>query len=292
MEKIIYYDKLGFIPSENLKIPEDYLEESKKKYELLMELENSDILRSEEGVEVRVYKPNLQLQKEFYRKTLTKTWPGIIVKKPHFHKFSLKNLVRHKSLLLKSLIFPLSFADLFSAEGTIGRMRKKDIELHVPLLLTPSSIDKDFCYLHELIHSIKFQHNSSDELVPYRIPGDLLGINTFNHIYHSEWFSYAKLGLNTPLLTLSFLFPLTSPFYIPSLCSFSVIGGYIRARRKFKKFDRFVEKCEKEGLNPYYLLLRSDLSEYDLSKDIYEQLKKKKGLRWEIIRVRLENDLI
>ena len=161
----------------------------------------------------------------------------------------------------------------------------------MPLITyTELSYSTEEKYVHELVHSIKSQFSLSllDEVYAFKIQNRVNDTNEFSALKTGVIYgtSYMILGYNTPLFAASCLL---SPLFLCAPLSIVPLTAYCFYKTN-KKFEKFVKKCKSEKLNPYYLLLRSDLSEYELNRPIRDQLKTKKGLRWDIIRLRMERD--
>jgi hypothetical protein len=288
MDKIIGYDRKGFVPSEGIKTLEEYVQESKQKESFLSELRDNldQVLYEKLGEEfnAKLYEPPKWVRERFEEITATEIWPGIIT--TELGAITIK--AYKKGIIKWSFLFPLLFFKLLTPAGKSICLREK---INVPTIERYAfDASKKELYIHELTHAMRDQFTKKifDEISAFKFQDKINNTHTFSSI---EWgleygFGYSVLGYNTPLLVASVLFNpllLCAPFGIVP-----VTACYFY--KEAKKFDKFIDRCEQEGLNPWYLLLRSDVHEYKLDERISEQLEKKEGLRFEIMRMRIEDD--
>ncbi len=107
----------------------------------------------------------------------------------------------------------------------------------------------------------------------------------------------AVFGLNTPYLislvsAAHFLGNHIYPFglFSPLVLSTVLFGSY--GLHYFKKIRKFVRKCLREDINPFYLMLRSNIEEFNLNRSIGRQIeeKAKSSYRFKVIDLRLKKD--
>jgi hypothetical protein len=291
MEEIIRYDRMGFIPSRYVETLDDYKQESREKLFFLLKIKDSPekVLYEKFGkrLKVELYEPPNWLKDDFKEVTLTDTWPGVITTNSELGKITTK--YAKNALIIFSPLFPfLLFDVLFGAEGRALDFGEK---ISIPIITYEEnnySIEEK--YTHELIHGVRDQFTSK--------PGEFYAYKVQDKINNAKKFSALKdgvdygliytmtFGFNTPLIAASCLL---SPLLLFTALGIIPITAY-SFHRTDKKFEKFIRKCENEKLNPYYLILRSDLKEYKMNKSITEQLKEKNGLRWDIIRLRVGKD--
>ena len=304
IDLILEYDSMGFVPKKGESIS-DYMHNSCIKKEILADPISYFKNKYRES-ESKLYELPSYCKRNFEEETLTKPWPAILISKEEKEKI-LKEYVKsikngsHKdktSFYLFSLIFPSLFiADKIASvgEGKIIPLYENP-ELNIPLIVEDedSSYTIDEKYFHEFqhaisrqftyklreVHSFKFQklcENSNDNS-----PAWTHGLDY--GIMYSLF-----LGPNTPLLA-SYFFLTPYSLLLAGIPIPITIYDFWRTE---KKIDKFTEKCEKEKLPPWYLLLRTNLKEFNSSKTIKEQINEKssKELKYEIIKKRLQDEL-
>lgn len=290
MEEVIRYDRRGFVPSRYVESLEEYKQESREKEYFLARLrEDPKKLFYEKfgkELEVKLYEPPSQLKNEFKETALTDTWPGIITTSSELGKITVRRY--SKSLLVAGIMFPGLLLNCFSSAGRSVDLKEK---IGTPIFTEKdySSISLEGKYTHELVHSIRSQFALSlDEVEAFKFQDKINHTNNFSAIGVGALYGCGYIiafGYNTPLLALSYRYP---PLLIAPIGILPVTTFYFHKRSK--KMDKFVERCEGESLNPYYLLLRSNLKEYKLNIPISEQIEKKEGVRWDIMKLRMKDD--
>ena len=328
---LLEYDKKGFIPSRRAKSINEYMEESEKKIMLLEKFKDDPrVLSKRLGGEltVELYSPSQEFREKFTSYTLTEPWPAVLMREYTYHKFK-----PYKDLNFFSILFPVSILtrNTGKKEGSVLNYVSDNTNLSIPLLIYYSSDSERYLegkYAHELAHSIRSQFMEpprffygSEEIHAYNFE-EFFG----NYSPVSEWmkgrkklseenafllfgeaknygalgFGYGamyalEIGFSTPQLALFPFSPIFSDLLLMTeLAAIPFITG-IYFHRLNKKIKKFFKKCVEEDIPPWYLLLRSNVTDYDLSnrKKIREQIeeKAKKNLRWKIIQMRLENEI-
>lgn len=103
-------------------------------------------------------------------------------------------------------------------------------------------------------------------------------------------------GLNSPyLIFLSYISHFDSVVLFSGISlplAASVVACWSYGVNYFRKIKRFIRKCLKEGINPYYLMLRTNVEEFNLEQPIRRQIeeKAKSKVRFKMIDVRLKKD--
>jgi hypothetical protein len=290
MEEILRYDRRGFIPSPATTTLREYLVESRAKERLFADV-REEVRRKFSRLEGELYEPPSYLKKEFYQVTATQAaWPGIKFSWRGYSAFVRSAFLKWKNLAEVALFPTLLLPRLWSA-GTIVKFEKYGQKLWIPIL-SPSQ--HEWAYFHELAHVLKRQFQPygwlSEEMTCDGIGMRVFGVELTRlggrPLAFARSFSW-MYGLNTPAVIASTFCPYLLPASLGAVLTLTLARGYAAVR----KFRKFVRKCEAERLNPYYLALRSRLGEYDLGRPIREQLARAKGLRWEIMRLRMEADV-
>ena len=304
IDLILEYDSRGFIPKKGESVS-DYIHNSCIKKEILAD--PISYFKNKYGEsESKLYELPSYCKRNFEEETLTKPWPAILISKEEEKKILkeyVKSIINRSykqkiSFYLLCLIFPsLSIIDKIASLRSGGRIMSlyENPELRIPLIVDEdSSYTIDEKYFHEFqhaissqftyklreVHSFKFQklcENSNDNS-PAWTHGLKYGI----------MYSFF-IGPNTPLLASCFFL---TPYSLLSAEIPIPITIYDFWRTE-KKIDKFTEKCEKEKLPPWYLLLRTNLKEFNSSKTIKEQINEKssKELKYKIIQKRLQDEL-
>ncbi|RLI98822.1 MAG: hypothetical protein DRP00_01050 [Candidatus Aenigmatarchaeota archaeon] len=117
MEEVIRYDRMGFIPSKNLKSFEDYKQESREKLSFLLKIKENPgkVLHEKYGKKLRVelYEPPRWLEHNFKEVTFTNTWPGIITDCSELRKIIIEDA---KPVLMLAPLFPFLLLKFFAEE--------------------------------------------------------------------------------------------------------------------------------------------------------------------------------
>lgn len=321
-EHLIELDRIGIFPQtmEDLLI---LLGLIKNPYEEIMEkIRNKaeKILEKITGHEIPV-KIYTEHEDEFYSVFGTKPFPTLEIEEKY--KSSVKLPIPtytfllfpfcyfiYKNIRVGGRLIPFelekSYNVIISGITTLRLKGKKKID--IPVIFSKKNEDKNlkkFKAIHENVHAIRrewrvdslnflkeelygfsYIPKKLSELRPRKIKSWKMGCvgGVYGLLYG------IGLGLNTPyLLALAYsLYPLGLVYPIVAGATL----GMAYSKYYFRKIKKFVKKCEEENINPYYLMLRSNIEEFNLKKSIRKQIerKAKHKLRFKIIELRLKRD--
>jgi len=305
IDLILEYDNMGFIPKKGENVS-NYMHNSCIKKEILAD--PISYFKNKYGVyESKLYELPTYCKRNFEEESLTKPWPAILISKEEEKKILkeyVKSIINRSykqkiSFYLFCLIFPSLFiADKTASLGCGGRTIQlyENPELNIPLIVENenSSYTIDEKYFHEFQHAISSQFtNKLREEYSFKFQ-KLCENSNDNSSAWTHGLDYGIMyslffGPNTPLLASYFFL---TPYSL-LLAGIPIPITTYNFWRTEKKIDKFIEKCEKEKLPPWYLLLRTNLKEFNSSKTIKEQINEKssKELKYEIIKKRLQDEL-
>ena len=298
MSDVVEYDKMGFVPSVKVETLDGYLRESEMKQELMEKSETSP--ESYVGGECRVKRLQGNALEHFCNRFKTNPFPTVFVPRDVLRKKK-KSSFGNKSFL--------------RTDGTIFYL-EEGLRLRVPIVANDTSSYEDsleeFCIMHESLHSIRDQwrtklfyregmveeamaylvHTSPeftrDRLVKFgmkyssgetlaSIPFCLMGggVGLINSLSNGVYFDQGLLsGIcvgGGSVLT----------FGLAVLCF-----NYAALVPRLIKGKKLIQKGLDEKVSMSYLFLRSNFHEFNLEQSLEEQIARKKGVRWDVMRIR------
>ncbi len=279
---IEFFDRKGFVPSKKVKTLDDYLLESWGKLQLIDEFKNDPqkFISEHLGIDtdIEILLPSEGWQKRFYETFLTEPLPGIYADPIDVKKIMTSHSLFQKTRYWSHRLIPTGFM------GTILDFGDKKLNTYIPII---KKVEKDddneasewLC--HETVHCVRSQYHRLglrqtlsygfvEETIAYSIdkPGDTKTmLRVFPAIMQGIMFSPFLLG--------AYLF-----YPIANIPTFSCIGMSLYYGNKTASFFK---KCEDEGLNPFYLFLRSSPSEYPKKEPVRDQLYENDNVRFRIM---------
>ncbi|GEM_PF-4970702 len=284
---VVYYDRMGIVPSRGIIDISGYLREAEQKCRMLDKLQSSpnDLIKGN----FRVETVSGENSEKFVHKFDTLPLPAIVAERKDFKKM-------YKSA---SLRYRLSYyVTLGRADGTVV-YPDKTVRLKVPIIVDTHKKDElENRIIHETVHSVRSQWKTFlgdartrglEETMAYIVDSSPQETAQLISILGTAYSSLAAL-LTAPILVLA----ITAYGYK----SFGWVGGVlsavslpafdlIRTVPKLRKAKKLMLKGFEEGVNLNYLFLRADVSEFNLKQRFEEQIARKQGVKWEVIRTRL-----
>ncbi len=282
------YDRQGLIPSRGVKTVDEYLREAEQKRGLLEKLQE----RPHELIEGKFQIETLTGKSldQFVRKFDTVPLPAIVAGKADFKRIYTAESLRHK------LTYYVTFGAI---DGGFLQPDKK-IKLFVPIIVDSQAKEKKEAFIaHEAVHSLRNQWQtffsdaktrSLEETMAY-----LSDKSATETAYMTLQGGVAYSILNSFMLRL----PLTIGAAVMGYASHGWAGGavgllylpaldLINTVPQLLNAERIMKKGFKEGINPNYLFLRANLNEFNLRQSLEEQIAKKQGVKWDVMRATLD----
>ncbi len=284
---IEFFDRKGFVPSRKVKTLDDYLQESVDKLELIENFKNNsqDFISEHLGIDtnIEVLLPSEGWQKRFYEIFLTEPLPGI-----YASSIDVRKIMTSHSLFQKTKYWLGCRLISLGFRGTILDFGDKNLNTYIPIIKKGEKDDNEEAsewLCHETVHCVRSQR------LGLRLR-DVLGYGSVEETiaYTIDDISDTNIALNflPPIIQGVILSPilLGAHFFYPiaNISTFSVIGMSLYYGNKTATF---FNKCEKEELNPHYMFLRSNPSEYSKKEPIRDQLYKNNNVRFKIMANRL-----
>jgi hypothetical protein len=284
-EDVIFYDCQGFVPSMEVKSLDDYLRESEHKHKALEKLASNpaEFLSKDIGCKIRMESASEKDAEDFYNVFMTRPMPALVARDQEF--FRTVKIHREMGWIDRYL-------KVLGINGTIVRPRVNGCKLTVPIVRdSPDISDRSRTICHESVHAIidsrdslrrKMRYGINDEAMAYvwNVPDSAkpMSMLLINVIYQGMFLAPLAIAAGLSATFVAGFDPILS-----FAAAFGVSGSYAYHG---KQAYGFIRKCHEEHLNPYYLLLRSDPSEY--KSKILETLAKEPGPRFEVMRHRLK----
>jgi hypothetical protein len=281
--EIEHYDELGLLPSRQAKNIEEYLKQAEINAKILEELQKNPQTLAEKIGPFELIYPDKEIERQFYKKFLTRIRPGITMDENFTNTYEDKMDTVEKIANKTNIMGKIS--------GTIYNLGSKENPIQISLLNKKSKIGPQTTLAHEMIHCIRNSWNPKKA----------------NH-FIEETFAYCCLDSDNNMekrLIVAFP-PLHSAVsLIPLMAGLTLIGyiagglngiagvsagyGFNISNQIYlgHKTKKFFERAESEGLNPHYLFTHSDPQEYHKNKSLAEQIAKSQEPRFQIMATRL-----
>ncbi len=286
--EIIQYDRMGFVPSRSVKCIDDYLREAEKKQRILDDFQTGRVIYPfASDYEVRSLHVNSQ--EYFEEKFNTLPLPALL-----FEEGTMR-----RALKSRSIKDALTYSD--SKEGGTVCI-DKETGFRLPVIEKERTSSLHGSIEHETIHAIRCQWYSnpllrhsqclSEEVMAYNALS-----RTADMMDRSLWFDHMLWAYSNFCNLKRLLPPLVGAGTAVAYGSgwiggaavflFIPISEAIAMNLQVNRGIKLMEKSQDEGLNFHYLYLRSGLYELGLSSPLEEQIAKKEGTKWDVIRTRL-----
>jgi hypothetical protein len=286
LNRILEFDRKGFVPSKKTKDIGQYLWESRTKLAMLEDIraDPSDFAKEQLGkkYDVEVVEATKTWKELFFDVFETEVLPAILLKPKQYQR---------------QLIHQHMFAP--GSEGTIIPFKRDGVKLWLPLLKNKEYDGEKEGYKvgHETVHGVRQQIEEGRLLNHHR--------DIFSYLFVEETIAYnfssdgdipsnqetqIYLKIFPPMVAalsiwpVLLMIPYTAPMSIGTYASAIATSIYFGC-----KTSNFYKKCAKEGLNPNYIFLRSNPHEFSKKKPIIDQLENGKNLRFQIMFEQLKN---
>ena len=291
LEDVKFFDSLGIVPSASVRTLEDYLWEGEKKFKKITELkaDPAQFVADQFGIkaDVGIVIPSEEWTQNFENRFMTKPWPALYADKANFRKLFMAVYGKHVYWINRSITFG----------GIVGTILKIDNQISIPVLLNKGKPqDKLSEYAcHETVHCVRRQHDKRrliDKLRYSFTVEEAIAYST-----DTEHTPATKTRTFPAILTLIYFAPLLAVLgaaeglatgrtpYIPAGI---VLGGMTLNQIYYaNKTASFFRRSEEEGINPRYLFLRSNPSEYPKNMSITDAIYSNESPRFQIMAARL-----
>lgn len=295
-EDLVLYDRKGFVPSRDVRTVDEYLRESERKLRKLRDFEEDPHgFVAQNGCiedDFQIVRPSDDYERRFYERFQTDPLPGIYANPDVY-----KRIVLSQHPIGKIL----GYLAGRMGGGTILRFGNQP-NLYIPIVCKDKSIDNEgevskfLC--HETVHCIR-QQRRGDGFINHLLDAArygpteefIAGYHPFYHPFSKELrpFVYPLIkhpSLQTAIIAPFLIYPIiVDPMGLGGVEYALILGSWlVHGSQTYSFFKR----CEKEGLNPDYLFLRSNPSEYSRKESIRDQLYRGKNLGFDIMAHRLD----
>jgi hypothetical protein len=287
-----YFDRHGILPSPSVATLDDYLREAEAKLATMARV-HSDPDRYF-GSGSSIYHADGNLKAVFVQRFETEPLPNVLIEK--------KNI--------KKVMFKKSIGAGIAASLTLGNIGGSILGIEgmqFPYLDKDTRLDKADAALHESIHAFRSQWQTKkvdrkfmgfEEVIAYTSDQDAADareiIPIFGLLYSvmspvtGSWPVIAGGGIWMGIST-------ASEYGVLAGISTGVVGALlylgfavgmelIDIMPKVSHYKRVYDQGKGEGLNMDYMILRTNSTEFSLSKPLEEQIAYKEGIRWDVIR--------
>jgi hypothetical protein len=306
-QDIIFFDKKGFIPSRDTMTIDDYLRESETKLAILERVARDPrqvvVEQYHLDTSVRAIKVNPETAQRFYDRFHTEPYVGIVASPEEYARILAKRDGKNPTVVEKVIL-------LQEILGKPLHLEEQKIRLWVPFVNETQKslqLDLESTACHETVHCVinQFSEKNSwiqaEEAIAYGFK------DNFSYTYAFRMIPILRAyDVFVPIAAISVLigglFAVESCSHDPvyainrfaygATSSFSSLGLYYYAYALYEceRTRRFFKRCEQQGINPYYVFLRSLPDEFSSKTPIMGQLEKAKdNLRFQIMYQRLQN---
>jgi hypothetical protein len=311
-QDIIYFDRRGFVASLTCKTMDNYLKEAEAKANLLRRFEDHpEQVMQENGFrhDFQVAIASYEFNEQFFQKTMTSTLPGIVTSTQTYE--SMGKSTKTSGGTIKSVCDESTgvstWLPIFWNDGSLTKTDISEILTHETIhcirnqggLIKYLGSEEVMAYhcstkssksIDELAASKKvfMTHGEGDylrDLREYRagLAGFLFSICTV--LASAEYLAIRAVTLEDgPLLGNLFAAPLVTLIF-PALDYHLTL---YKESREGKRVAELIKRCDSEGLNPFYVYLRSNPREFSSRKPIRDQIAKSKNPRFQVMATRLE----
>lgn len=282
---LIFYDQKGILPSPKAKTIDDFLSEADHKYRLLEQFKSNphSLVEGDYSLEA-LDETNHYF---FVQKFMTEPFPALVSGRETFKRLYSSDSFPKKLLYSRNILGSFFYLD-----------RKKPFS--VPIIVLQDKIeDRQEAVAHENIHVARSQWNTFYSKIKAGILEEAMAYTSHNLPEETTkkilpfGISYSLVESFSPLtlLAMGILgYTLFGPKGILYGATFEIFTSLLASGTlslPILKTKNLMEKCQDEKINPHYLLLRSNPFEFTLRKPIEEQIAQKEGVKWDIIRTRL-----